>query len=438
MWICFLPIFVFPPLWFVVEIFFYLFFYRRKLSKVQEYVTPPQLTQQERQTVFRRIMNYLDSGEAAQQFLEEWFFDAQLENIQRENLREWMAWALHGHPLEKLLSEEEDQIEEMMISMETEKLGGTWRFPEGKNALVRSARLNLDPVMALPRPLLIYSTVALLDGVSNMLLWTKGFRKMSVRVVSSIGEESTLVYWHRAHMCGKGTKHPLVFFHGIGIGLISYHFMLNNLAGDRDIVLLQVPEVAMQHQAKPQVSPSIFQQGLRKIIQRHSYSKICAMGHSYGTVLVSWVLRDLREFVAGVVFLDPVCFLLFLPDVCMNFIYRRPELALSYESVRAWVVHYFAKRELGIAHTLQRHFCWYVNNTWCEDLCENVAVVLAERDEICPASAVSQYLKKHNKQRKQQGRQAVEVIWLPELYHADCVTSETCVRKVEEALASFP
>jgi hypothetical protein len=59
---------------------------------------------------------------------------------------------------------------------------------------------------------------------------------------------------------------------------------------------------------------------------------------------------------------DPVCFMLFLPHLCYNFMYRKPVTPMHH------ILHYFTARELYISHTLHRHFFWPINVLWVEDL----------------------------------------------------------------------
>lgn len=53
--------------------------------------------------------------------------------------------------------------------------------------------------------------------------------------------------------------------------------------------------------------------------------------------------------------LDPVCLLLFLPDVASAFLHPQ---ALAMPMVEKLLL-YVVSREKGISHTLRRHFWWY-------------------------------------------------------------------------------
>lgn len=61
---------------------------------------------------------------------------------------------------------------------------------------------------------------------------------------------------------------------------------------------------------------------LVSIHERHALPPACYVAHSYGTMVVAKVLLTQPQLVGSTALVDPVCFLLCLPDVVYNFIYR--------------------------------------------------------------------------------------------------------------------
>lgn len=97
------------------------------------------------------------------------------------------------------------------------------------------------------------------------------------------------------------------------------------------------------------------------------------MGHSLGTIYLSWVARLRPSLLASAVFIDPICFLLhhskasrrfwklmrcacscllLLLQVARSFLYSQPE------GIESSVEHYFVKSELSIVSYFHRHFYW--------------------------------------------------------------------------------
>jgi len=420
--------------WVLVESLNYSY-YRQKLASMQQTVSPPLMSRASIQRNFEHICDYLDDDEA-EQFLSDWFFGARFEDIYHDNLVEWMAWAFYGRDVDKLGPKDQHILNDMITVMEAKvhSEGVLFRFPPGYNPKIKSARLNLDPIMALPRPIIVYAVVYALELISHTFLNLKGFKQKSV-LIRTGKQISYLTYYHRRAL--KTTaKHPLLFFHGIGIGNIMYLPLLKAVMGNREMIIVQMPEVANQSLAC-QATPPLFVKAISAVLRRHAIDRVCLMGHSYGTVVMAWMLKHTPNRVSGAIFLDPVCFLLFLPYTCMHFIYEVPQVSIG--NLRACVVHFFAKRELGIAHTLQRHFWWIHNNIWSEDLCDKVMVVLAAEDEIAPAHPIWYYLDRHNKVRSSQGRPQVDVQWHSSGCHANCIFNSKTISKIRHALEEeFP
>ncbi len=85
--------------------------------------------------------------------------------------------------------------------------------------------------------------------------------------------------------------------------------------------------------------------------------------------------------------IDPVSILLHLPDVAYNFTRRVPKQANEHQ------LYYFASMDMGVSHTLSRHFFWNENVLWKKDVGERkLTVSLGGRDLIVNTEAVGRYL----------------------------------------------
>jgi pimeloyl-ACP methyl ester carboxylesterase len=128
---------------------------------------------------------------------------------------------------------------------------------------------------------------------------------------------------------------------------------------------------------------------IRRILTAHGWEKCVLVSHSYGSVVAAQLLRspEISQNIGPVLFIDPVSFLLHLPDVAYNFICRRPSQPNEY------LLSYFGSKDIGISHTLFRRFFWADNMLWKEDIQDRpVAVVLAGRDSVIDTKAIRAYL----------------------------------------------
>ena len=128
---------------------------------------------------------------------------------------------------------------------------------------------------------------------------------------------------------------------------------------------------------------------IHAILKYHGWDKFVLVSHSYGTAISTHLLKSslLSSQIESVVLIDPITFLLHLPDVAYNFTRRQPKKANELQ------LHYFGSMDMGVSHALARCFFWSENVLWKEELGDrNVTVSLAGRDLIVNTEAAGTYL----------------------------------------------
>jgi pimeloyl-ACP methyl ester carboxylesterase len=123
-------------------------------------------------------------------------------------------------------------------------------------------------------------------------------------------------------------QQPIVFIHGVA-GLLLYLPLLGRLLSCRaPLLLLDMKHVSLR------ISPSIptvdeLATALAATLQRHKLLPAVLVAHSYGTLVAGRLLRLQRNAVARVLFVDPVCFGMFMPRLLHGFIYAPLRLHLD-------------------------------------------------------------------------------------------------------------
>lgn len=217
------------------------------------------------------------------------------------------------------------------------------QFDTGYNEDIVAYRINLDPVHAYHRPLAFYTLIMFfttLFGFACQFFW--GMKKYGPETRSTIwnlmdsqpyetssissdgGAPEKVSYWYRD---GDRSKKPIVFIHGIGAGLMCYvSFVHKLLTLDAPIFCIELPFVSMHCvEDVPTMQETI--RDLQNMLHRHDFQNAVFVAHSLGTAVTSWVVKYMPQNVAGVIFLDPICFMLHYKDVCSNFVYRTPKTA---------------------------------------------------------------------------------------------------------------
>ncbi|KAF5239117.1 hypothetical protein FANTH_10066 [Fusarium anthophilum] len=449
----------------LAEVVFYLFIYRPYLQRLKRNADhPPALSRQDRKALFERCFGSVPSLEI---YLRWWFLDADPNEIRRENVREFILWAFFERGHGSGFGDDEETVEEEVehyLSLVEQRIGR--KFEEGRGN-VKSLRLTIDGITTTYRSLVWYIIVFFLDQATHFAFRWHGFdfhrrpRSSALRVFPPRPQElfpglkspsTRLSYWHRPHTAED--KLPVVFFHGIGIGLWTYVRFLAGLhkTGDGNgsvgVIALEILPISFR------LTPAILDKAeflahMTSILEHHCWHKFALVSHSYGSVLTTHMLHEpsFQHRVPSVVLIDPVTIMLHLPDVAYNFTRRQPRRA------NEWQLWYFASTDPGVALCLGRHFFWRENILWKEDLLgtqsdghpvRHVAVTLSGRDLIVDTTAVAEYLGVDLGNGRSgmvaESHNGVEVVMFPKLDHAqvfdDRVSRESVIQMVRSRCAS--
>ena len=231
----------------------------------------------------------------------------------------------------------------------------------------------------------------------------------------------------------------------IAIELMAVSFRITQEAHDKDVLVDEI----------------------HKILRFHGWDRCVLVGHSYGTVISAHLLKSPQtaRMIGPVMLVDPICFLLHLPDIAYHFTVRYPSHA------KEWILWYFASMDIGTAHTLGRRFFWSQNVLWKEDLqlqsglkgkYRDFSVVLSEKDDIVNVGAVRKYITSHkppssgNGSRESENDPSIpllvrrdgvgdeewtgtglEVIWFDGLHHAQPFDSRSSRESMIHAVRTY-
>ena len=152
-----------------------------------------------------------------------------------------------------------------------------------------------------------------------------------------------------------------------------------------------------------------------QILSSLGFDRFVLAAHSYGTVVATHMLHspELNPRIATVLLMDPIPFLLHLPNVAYNFMYRKPRWA------NEWQLWYFSSRDADVSRSLARHFFWGENILWKEELRGRpVAVSLSGSDQIVDGEGVRKYLTGEGEMKEHWEQGGLEVLFYPGLDHA--------------------
>ena len=436
-------------------LFFALIYLPRRYSLQHAAVHPKTLSRDARQELFRQCYDTIPDP---QQYLSKWFKHAPISQIKRENVKEFYCWAFLNK--DKYSAEDEEELEEYVVKME--KLLGRSLDP-GKGTAT-CLRLTIDRVNMLHRSLTWNLCVSIVDTITHIRLLAHSFQFHRLQTSrfftvfpfrpltlfsSHKTPAKTSTYWYRPHT--SKSRLPILFIHGVGIGLYPYINFLAEInqahddsEGEVGIIAIEIMAISFRI-TNPIPEKDDMCGEILSILKKHGWDKVVLISHSYGSVVSTQMLRtpEIASKIGPMILIDPVSFLLHVPDVAYNFTCRQPKRAPEYQ---LW---YFASMDMGVAHTLSRRFFWSENILWKEDLKDRlVTVVLSGKDSITDTEAVGRYLKdsSHMSKGDQEWKKEtwkgskLDVMWFQELDHAQVFDSKVyrdCLMKPIKAYCSL-
>ncbi|KAK3702119.1 hypothetical protein LTR37_015094 [Vermiconidia calcicola] len=391
-------------IWMIAEALFFLVVYVPLRTIVQQPANHPEPPPKaEREKLIRKCFAHMREPDL---YLSKWFLDAGSAEIKRENVKEFYAWSLMNKTYEHLEESELAELDNYTGLLE-ERL--RVHFEEGWGT-ARPLRGTLDSVPIRHRPLVWYIIILAVECYSSFRLLYNSFRFQRLSLTSSLATfpprlqsfsrtrsaSRHVSYWYRKHT--SKSRAPILFIHGIGIGLYAYVDFLvelnkTDLDADRDgdvgIIAIELMSISSRiGMAAP--SAAELREEIRKILHSHGWDNVVLIGHSYGSAVAANMLRDpyAAKYVKSALLMDPICFMLHMPDVAYNFTRRKPSEANEH------MLHYFSSTDMMISHTIARRFFWSELVLFKEDLPPNMplTVTLSGQDLIVPTAAVWAYL----------------------------------------------
>ncbi|KAF2121190.1 hypothetical protein BDV96DRAFT_563750 [Lophiotrema nucula] len=321
--------------WAALETAFYFFIYHpRKLYLQRAAIHPPRLSREDRRILFQRCHDNIPDPE---RYLQKWFLNAPASEIKRENVRDFFRWSFLNTGEHDVADDEE--LEEYTKALE--ELLGRKLQPGRGNA--NSFRLTLNKVDMLHRSLTWYLCVSVVDTLAyvHMRYHAFDFHRTSLSRFHSVfpfrpltlltpyrSPAKTLTYWHRPHT--SKTRLPILFIHGIGIGLYPYVKFLAELNqtleddtqdGEVGIIAVEIMNISMRITNEAMQKEQMCQE-IDCILEAHGWDKVVLISHSYGSIIATHLLNtpQITHKIGPILFIDPVSFLLHLPDVAYNFV----------------------------------------------------------------------------------------------------------------------
>ncbi|RDB16848.1 hypothetical protein Hypma_002467 [Hypsizygus marmoreus] len=358
--------------------------------------------------------------------LQTWFRQVPCSSVKLHEVRKWLFWTIFNAdmPPVETLSASQQAVLDRAVDLLQKRSGHA--FEEGSNPAVQPMRVTVDDVNILWRPLTYYVVI------TSINLCLKNLYRF--RWDAHYGHYDGLEYLIRRprRWDPAGGPRPIVFLHGLGLGLLQYNSIIMHLLQsftDRPLLILLQPEVSQdifhpgylrpmgRHHTADRLArlmnelkwveydvgddkegeTSLDSEEERAIVQALFGKRgrgVTMMSHSNGSYLHAWMLKGYPKMVGRSCFIDPVAFCAWEGDVCYNFVYRPCRTGLEV------LMRYFVGTEIGVANLIQRHFDWVSNSLWCEEVPNardpsKTFFLLGGKDNILNSERIKRYLTSH-------------------------------------------
>lgn len=331
----------------------------------------------------------VDATEDVASFLEGWFVGSpRAQDLTRQDVEEMIAKNVFGLVKEDMAQGDLEQLSKMRKTLE-DALGFRFRL-EGKAGSPRPVPIALafDSLSARQHPLLMYALLAVVRVRHRRELDKElgfAYRGRTPR--------DHLAYWVRGDETAT-EKTPIVFAHGIGVGLLPYARFVESLVKadpDRPVVLLELPAISTALVSAPMAQGAVLAEEVRAALGNR---ECVFVAHSFGSTLAAYLAKFQPHLLAGLVLVEPVCFLLNLPKVTRRVFY----------DTEADPLLKMVSSDPNNAFSLRRRFWWQEAILMAETLrsCLKApsTVFLAQDDKIVPTRDVQTYLRKKRQKRE--------------------------------------
>jgi pimeloyl-ACP methyl ester carboxylesterase len=358
-------------------------------------------------------------------FLSGSFRLAAFEDIHAGNFDSFLAWALYTSHLHDTSEDEKTNIVTHRKRVEKQF---NLSFQEGTHSGIDHIKFNLDDLGYIHHPLSLSMLVKSIDLYSDLTnFYWRGFRHQSVGTGSRRG-----TYWIREIPNSK--KSPLVFFHGICSGWFFYAKIVTAISSDRTVILYDYDCTKLNSLSFTVFTAQEVNSHVMQILKKHDIEqKITLFGHSWGTYLAGYIIRLSPQVVQHLVLVDPVCFVATLPETVYTVLYKPSVTTEDY------LLAYFLRADLTLAHTLKRHVAWYNIYFSFSYIPDDIAVTvgLASGDILLSFPALNKMTDSFISSRVDTSRahssskvaSCSKLVW--QIPHAEAMVSDTCIAEIK-------
>jgi hypothetical protein len=203
--------------------------------------------------------------------------DCPFEDIDRESIVGLLAFAFYSKNYNELNDSEYKEIDSFIDKIELEQQLKANKNKSNKK--ISYMKHVLDPVRVIFRPLIFYFvTDTILNGIlARSMLYLRGYQFVQ------IGHLQFWTYYNKSDH-GEEEEEPIIFFHGIGAGLLTYQPFISYIhpkfSRNRRIILISMRCISMRYPSLKDIpNMSDTTDSIKQIFDYYKMNKAIFIGH---------------------------------------------------------------------------------------------------------------------------------------------------------------
>lgn len=306
-------------------------------------------------------------------------------------------------------------------------------------------RADLKPIF---KPLLILGVIKVAKLLGYWSLWRKGF------VTINGNHGMNYIIKRETNIIAKKNNKILIFFHGVGIGITPYINFVDIFQNYDEIILVELPNIGYGRHVAEYPTPEMMCESVMshliqnnpdvcKNISQNCSTKIDIAGHSYGSLLLSYLLRS-QQFTETINFdkvylFDSICFQESIYKLCRVMLFNLKQfvtferkssfgsLQEFFKTIERAIRYLFIFGDIETQVVIKRTIFLNEMSFPADMLTENVMVVITDNDMFINTPEVVNVLKKT----------PVKLMVMTDTSHGDMVMISSTKNKVKSIIEKF-
>lgn len=251
------------------------------------------------------------------------------------------------------------------------------------NTIWKSSVVMTNKLDIVHKPYAFYILMYFVRRVFNYYMYTLGFTNI-------IDPTTNLRLWIKYNNTVEN-KTPLVFIHGLGLGIIPYIGKICRLSINRILIVPELPNMSYDLYKFPPPSNDSIVVSLYNTLVKLGIGLVDIIGHSYGTMIMNIFQIRYPHMCNYKTYADPTCFHIHQSRIG-NIFYKFP--STKKYNILDYMLWSFVFRDIYTQYSTKRGI--FAEHGLLKNLDNKTHIILAKDDYVIPSFHIHKYITTHH------------------------------------------